>query len=103
MSRIYDIVLYGATGIALLKILRLGFTGKLAAKYIAQNCPTSLTWAVAGRSHPKLTAVVNDIRSLNTDRKDPDIVIADSDDLEALTSLAQSTKVVISVAGPFAM
>jgi hypothetical protein len=80
-----------------------GFTGKLAAKYISQNCPTSLIWAVAGRSQPKLTAVVTDIKALNTNRKDPDVLIADSNDLEALVSLAQSTRVVLSVAGPFAM
>ena len=103
MSRLYDIVLYGATGIILKKLLISGFTGKLAARYIAQNCPTSLVWAVAGRSHAKLTGVVTDIKSLNTDRKDPEIVIADSGDLEALSCLAQSTKVVLSVAGPFAM
>jgi short subunit dehydrogenase-like uncharacterized protein len=80
-----------------------GFTGKLAAKYISQNCPTSLIWAVAGRSQPKLTAVVTDIKALNTNRKDPDVIIADSNDLEALISLAQSTRVILSVVGPFAM
>jgi hypothetical protein len=80
-----------------------GFTGKLSAKYISQNCPTSLIWAVAGCSQPKLTAVVTNIKALNTNRKDPDVIIADSNDFEALVSLAQSTRVVLSVAGPFAM
>ena len=60
-----------------------------------------MKWAVGGRSHAKLTAVVDDITPLNPNRKAPGIVIADSDDLEALTSLAKSTKVVVSCAGPF--
>jgi short subunit dehydrogenase-like uncharacterized protein len=103
MARKYDIVLYGATGNPLLTRLNAGFTGKLCAKYIVQNCPTDLKWAVAGRSHEKLTTVINDIKPLNTNRKAPDVVIADSDDLEALSRLAESTTVVLSVAGPFAM
>jgi hypothetical protein len=78
-----------------------GYTGKLAAKYVVQNCPTDLKWAVGGRSLTKLTAVVDDITPLNPNRKAPGVVIADSNDLEALTSLAKSTKVVVSLAGPF--
>ena len=79
-----------------------GFTGKLAAKYVVQNCPTDLKWAVAGRSHAKLTAIVDEITQINVNRKAPGIAIADSGDLEALTSIAKSTKVVVSFAGPFA-
>jgi hypothetical protein len=79
-----------------------GFTGKLAAKYVVQNCATDLKWAVAGRSHAKLTAIVDEITQINVNRKAPGIAIADSGDLEALTSIAKSTKVVLSFAGPFA-
>jgi short subunit dehydrogenase-like uncharacterized protein len=79
-----------------------GFTGKLAAKYVVQNCPTDLKWAVAGRSHAKLTAIVDEITQININRRAPGIAIADSGDLEAMTSIAKSTKVVLSFAGPFA-
>jgi hypothetical protein len=61
-----------------------------------------LNWAIAGRSHTKLTAVADEIKQLNDNRKEPDIVVANSDDLEALTLLAKSTKALISCAGPFA-
>jgi short subunit dehydrogenase-like uncharacterized protein len=67
-----------------------------------QNCPKDLKWAVAGRSHGKLTGLLNEIKPLNEDRKPPGIVIADSSDFDALVSLAQSTRVVVSFAGPFA-
>ena len=80
-----------------------GFTGKLAAKYVAQNCPTDLSWAVSGRSHAKLTSLVNEVRAINTNRRSPGVIVADSNDLDALAVLARSTKVVVSFAGPFAL
>lgn len=89
--------------LSLVIVLTAGFTGKLAAKYVVQHCSTDLAWAVAGRSHPKLTNLVTEIRPLNVNRRDPGIVVADSNDLEALTELARSTKVVVSMAGPFAL
>jgi short subunit dehydrogenase-like uncharacterized protein len=79
----------------------IGFTGKLAAKYVVESCATDLKWAVAGRSHAKLTAVIDEIKPLNVNRKAPGVIVADSDNLEALSSLAKSTKVVVSLAGPF--
>ena len=80
----------------------IGFTGKLATRYVVQHCATDLKWAVAGRSHTKLTALVEETKRLNVNRKAVDIVIADGSDLAALTSLAKATKVVVSFAGPFA-
>jgi short subunit dehydrogenase-like uncharacterized protein len=64
-------------------------------RYIAENCPTDLKWAVAGRSSEKLA----EIKVI--DRIPPGVIVADADDFPALESLARSTKVVISVAGPF--
>ena len=83
------------------KALILGYTGKLASRYIAQHCPTDLKWAVGGRSHQKLNAVIDDIKPINVNRQPPGIIIANADDSEALTELVQSTQVVVSVAGPF--
>lgn len=80
----YDVVVYGATG----------FTGKLAAKYIArQYGGTSLKWAVGGRSRSKLEALA---RELNTN-----FVVADGDDEAALDAMTAQTKAVASCAGPF--
>jgi hypothetical protein len=78
-----------------------GYTGKLATKYVVQHCSTDLKWAIAGRSHAKLVALADEARQLNVNRKAVGIVLADADDLEALSSLARSTKVVVSFAGPF--
>jgi len=46
-DREYDIVVFGATG----------FTGQLAAKYLARQYGTSINWAIAGRSKNKLQEV----------------------------------------------
>jgi len=69
---------------------------------VIQHCATDLKWAVAGRSHNKLAALVEETKQLNVNRKPVDIVMADSSDLGALTTLAKDTKVVVSFAGPFA-
>ena len=60
-AREYDIILFGATG----------YTGKLCAEYITQRLPTDLKWAVAGRSASKLSAIVNELKSFNSDRREP--------------------------------
>ena len=59
--REYDLILFGATG----------YTGKLCAEHITRKLPTNLKWAVAGRSKSKLSAIVDDIRVLNPDRRQP--------------------------------
>ena len=59
--RVYDLVVFGATG----------YTGKLCAEYISTSLPTSLKWAVAGRSEKKLLAVVDEIGATSTDRLQP--------------------------------
>jgi len=69
---------------------------------VVQHCVTDLKWAVAGRSHTKLAALVEETKQLNVNRKPVDIVLADSSDLAVLRTLAKSTKVVVSFAGPFA-
>lgn len=59
----YDIILFGATG----------YTGKLCAEYITLTLPTDLKWAVAGRSASKLSAIVDELKSFNRDRRQPGI------------------------------
>ena len=60
-TREYDIILFGATG----------YTGKLCAEYITLKLPADLNWAVAGRSASKLSGIVNELRSFNSDRRQP--------------------------------
>lgn len=60
-SKQYELVLFGATG----------YTGRLCAEHITTHLPTDLRWAVAGRSASKLSALVQEIKSLNPDRLQP--------------------------------
>ncbi|KAL9630721.1 MAG: hypothetical protein Q9164_006276 [Protoblastenia rupestris] len=61
-SRTYDLIVFGATG----------YTGKLTAEHITTHLPTDLKWAVAGRSETKLSGIVNELKTLNADRTQPD-------------------------------
>lgn len=60
-SRVYDLVVFGATG----------YTGKLTAEYITTKLPTDIKWAIAGRSRSKLEAVAAACKALNSDRLQP--------------------------------
>lgn len=53
------------------KAASLGYTGKITAEYITTNLPTDLKWAVAGRSREKLEKIAAELKSLNTDRRQP--------------------------------
>jgi len=89
-DRQYELILFGSTG----------YTGKLTAEHIAKNLPTDLKWAVAGRNHQKLSAVVDSIKSLNADRIPPKVEVAEltPSDLDAL---AKKTRLLISTVGPY--
>lgn len=97
-DRDFDIVLYGATG----------FTGKLILQYLAERHGQvkwpgedshSARYAIAGRSLEKLHALADNI----TVGPRPVVIAADAKDTEALTKLAQRTKVVITAAGPYSL
>ncbi len=91
MTRPFDIVLFGATG----------FVGRQAALYLAQKARDlpDLRWALAGRDRAKLDALA---ASLQHAAAAPSVIVADALDGTALAALAKSTRVVASVAGPFA-
>lgn len=85
MTRLYDLILFGATG----------FTGQLVADYLAKQPQDSLNWAIAGRNAQKLAQVKATL---------PDgvgVISADSADLTALQAMTAQTKVIISTVGPF--
>jgi len=85
MDRKYQIILYGATG----------FTGKLCAEYLRDNCP-EIKWAIAGRNNQKLNDLKNSL-NLNCD-----IYVASGNDKESIDKFVSKTRVVLSTAGPFA-
>jgi short subunit dehydrogenase-like uncharacterized protein len=97
-TRALDVVLWGATG----------FTGQMATAYLAGNSaafssmapgavPASLRYGLAGRDRAKLERVK---REMGCDAAVP-IFVADADDSAAVDAIVRTTKVVVSLAGPF--
>ncbi|KAL4931925.1 uncharacterized protein BDV17DRAFT_228870 [Aspergillus undulatus] len=89
-SREFDIVVLGPTG----------YTGKYCAQHIVKSLPTNLKWALAGRSPQKIDGVAQELKKLNPDRLDPDIISVQLKKDE-LRSLAERSKVLINCVGPY--
>jgi short subunit dehydrogenase-like uncharacterized protein len=83
----FDVVVFGASG----------FTGRLVAEYLAQNYPTGLKWAMAGRNLDKLAAVRAEIGAPAS----TPLVEADTGNAASLEALCQRTKVVLTTVGPY--
>ena len=86
-ERSYDVVLYGASG----------FVGRQTVQYFARHAGSELRWAIAGRNRQKL-ATVRDQVGVTVD-----ILVADSQDQQAVDDLVAQTRVVLTTAGPFAL
>jgi short subunit dehydrogenase-like uncharacterized protein len=84
-KRDHDIVVYGATG----------FVGVLTAKYLAENAPADARIALGGRSEAKLEKTRAELGV------DWPLVVADSQDRDAVAALASSTRVVATTVGPY--
>lgn len=84
MSRPHDIVVYGATG----------FTGRLVAQRFASQGLEK--WAIAGRNAEKLEEIASGLPG-----KKPAVVVARADHQHELRAMCESTRVVLSCAGPF--
>lgn len=89
MAREYDVVVFGATG----------FTGKLVAEYLLSQygADGELRWAMAGRSQAKLEEVAGQLGA------QVPLLTCDSNDAQALETLAQSTTVMCTTVGPYAL
>lgn len=92
-EREYDVVVWGATG----------FTGRLVAEYMYQTYGAGgdVKWAVAGRNASKLAALRLEVAGPEAGSI-PEIV-ADSADEESLRELVESTRVVCTTVGPYAI
>lgn len=84
-ERVHDIMLFGATG----------FTGTLAAEYLAANVPDGTRWALAGRSRQKLETLRERLGA------EVPLIEADVQRSASLRELALSTRVVITTVGPY--
>jgi short subunit dehydrogenase-like uncharacterized protein len=92
-ERDHDLALFGATG----------FTGGLTADYLAANAPAGLRWALVGRNRAKLEAVAARLAAAAPEAPAPDLLVADAADPAALARVAESTRVVITTVGPYAL
>lgn len=89
-KKTYDVVIFGATG----------FTGRLAAIYMAKNY-ASLSWTIAGRRKDALLKIKSELVGINASLSSMEVIVADVNDMHSLTAMAQQTKVIITTAGPF--
>ncbi|MQW74585.1 saccharopine dehydrogenase [Nocardioides sp. dk4132] len=90
-ERDLDLVLFGATG----------FTGELAADYLARNAPHGLRWALAGRSEERLAAVRDRLAATDADLGELELIRADVTDPASLAAVAGRARVVITTVGPY--
>jgi short subunit dehydrogenase-like uncharacterized protein len=88
-DRALDLTLFGATG----------FTGKLVAKYLAENAPEGTRIGLAGRSEEKLAAVGSELPAAAAGWP---LIVADKSDAESLRKLAEGTTAVVTTVGPYA-
>lgn len=88
-KRTYDLVVFGATS----------FVGQIMCRYLAARHGTDgdLRWAIAGRSEAKLDEVAAATGA------DVARIVADASDPTAMAALAESTVVVASTVGPYAL
>lgn len=82
-----DLILYGATG----------FTGRQAARWLAERAPPGLRWAIAGRRREALDALAETLPA------PVPVLVADGGDAPAIEALVARCRVVISTAGPYAL
>jgi short subunit dehydrogenase-like uncharacterized protein len=87
-ERPYDVVLYGASG----------FVGKQTVQYFASYAASNpVKWAIAGRNRQKLAAVLSEVGAT------VDVLVADSQDQPAVNAIVAQTRVILTIAGPFAL
>lgn len=77
-----------------------GFTGKLAAEYIARQYGTKqFKWAIAGRREDAMKRLRSDLAKISPDLDNLDIIIVDTSDESSVGRMVASTKVVLTTAG----
>ena len=88
-QRPYDLIVFGATG----------FTGSLAANYLAKKDDT-VRYALAGRDLEKLQKVAN--KSTSDENRSRSVDVYAGSTPEELRRITEKANVVLSFAGPFA-
>jgi short subunit dehydrogenase-like uncharacterized protein len=101
-----DIVIFGATG----------FTGKLVVQYFLRHnetrigCDSAQTWAIAARDAEKVNVLKRQLKQELEDEGAEGsvvdgipVIVADGTDRDAMLQLVRSSRVVLSIAGPYAV
>ncbi|WP_019631188.1 saccharopine dehydrogenase family protein [Actinomadura atramentaria] len=91
-DRPYDIVLFGATG----------FTGGVAAEYLAAHAGPGVRWALAGRDRGRLEKVRARLAATDPALADLPLLHADTADAASIEAVAVSARVVVTTVGPYA-
>ncbi len=92
MKRLYDIVIYGATG----------FTGGLVAKYFASHVRQhDFKWTIAGRNKTALASLIEALSAIEPSLSKMKPIIANSNDSVSMSDLVEKTRLVISTVGPY--
>lgn len=88
----FDIVIFGATS----------FVGQILCRYMLEQYHDhkEVSWAIAGRNQAKLDELVQSLGPLA--EKLP-VLVADAADESSLKTLCDSTRVVVSTVGPYAL
>src|SRR5580698_7975767 len=88
----YDLVVFGATS----------FVGQILCRYLLEEfgAQGELKWCAAGRSLAKLEELRS---SLGANAAGLPLIVADAADAAALRQLCESTRVVVSTVGPYAL
>lgn len=91
-AKAFDVVVFGATG----------FTGRQAVLAMVHRAATQpLKWAVAGRDPEKLRSLVAELVPPLAEQ--PGVIVADANNLDALQAMAAQAKVLLNLAGPYAL
>jgi short subunit dehydrogenase-like uncharacterized protein len=91
-DRQYDVVVWGATGVA----------GRLTAEQLVErNAPADLSLALGGRNEERLRAVEADLVDGSDAWDDVPIVLGDATDQGSLREIARDAAVVCTTVGPY--
>lgn len=89
-QRVFDIILFGATG----------YTGTRIARYLHEK-GTKYRWAIAGRSQQKLANLLSELVKMKLPNVLPDILLVDATDIRSMTDTFGEARLVFNVTGPY--
>ena len=91
-TKSFDLIIYGASS----------FVGQILTHYLVEHIGVNkeVRWAIAGRSALKLKQFKE---SLGAVAAELPVIIADAADGETLAAMCQSTRVVVTTVGPYAL